>query len=462
MSSLANPEKNRLSTRNLILILITIVVYFVISSLPTQEGLTREGLKAIALMVCALIFWILDVMPIGVTALLFTVLQPIVGTVNPTAMASNFLPTTFFFSVACFLIGQAMLETGLGNRIVAGLLKISGKSPKKLLFLLMCATSLISFVIANLALSALMVPLLIKIFKANNMEPGKSNFAKSCLIGVPVAVSIGGVGTPAGSLPNYQVISLVQQISGETITFGQWAMIGIPLAIILTPLAYLVIVAIFKPEVDALDTEALTDMSNLGKLTVKEWGFIIIFAALIASWFLTDIAMPISGMLATCLFFLPKLEILNGKSFNKAINWNILMLICGSTGLAMAIFQTGAAEWIATTVLAPFTTTSPIIMILMVVAFTVFMHVLIPVNPSMVSVFVPIVAVFAPLMGVPVWVLILPLGYAVNCAFILPLDSVFALTYSSGYYSMRDLAKVGIPLSIVWVIIGTAIMFFFI
>ncbi|MCC8048252.1 MAG: DASS family sodium-coupled anion symporter [Oscillospiraceae bacterium] len=462
MSSLANPEKNRLSTRNLILILITIVVYFVISSLPTQEGLTREGLKAIALMVCALIFWILDVMPIGVTALLFTVLQPIVGTVNPTAMASNFLPTTFFFSVACFLIGQAMLETGLGNRIVAGLLKISGKSPKKLLFLLMCATSLISFVIANLALSALMVPLLIKIFKANNMEPGKSNFAKSCLIGVPVAVSIGGVGTPAGSLPNYQVISLVQQISGETITFGQWAMIGIPLAIILTPLAYLVIVAIFKPEVDALDTEALTDMSNLGKLTVKEWGFIIIFAALIASWFLTDIAMPISGMLATCLFFLPKLEILNGKSFNKAINWNILMLICGSTGLAMAIFQTGAAEWIATTVLAPFTTTSPIIMILMVVAFTVFMHVLIPVNPSMVSVFVPIVAVFAPLMGVPVWVLILPLGYAVNCAFILPLDSVFALTFSSGYYSMRDLAKVGIPLSIVWVIIGTAIMFFFI
>lgn len=462
MSSLANPEKNRLSTRNLILILITIVVYFVISSLPTQEGLTREGLKAIALMVCALIFWILDVMPIGVTALLFTVLQPIVGTVNPTAMASNFLPTTFFFSVACFLIGQAMLETGLGNRIVAGLLKISGKSPKKLLFLLMCATSLISFVIANLALSALMVPLLIKIFKANNMEPGKSNFAKSCLIGVPVAVSIGGVGTPAGSLPNYQVISLVQQISGDTITFGQWAMIGIPLAIILTPLAYLVIVAIFKPEVDALDTEALTDMSNLGKLTVKEWGFIIIFAALIASWFLTDIAMPISGMLATCLFFLPKLEILDGKSFNKAINWNILMLICGSTGLAMAIFQTGAAEWIATTVLAPFTTTSPIIMILMVVAFTVFMHVLIPVNPSMVSVFVPIVAVFAPLMGVPVWVLILPLGYAVNCAFILPLDSVFALTYSSGYYSMRDLAKVGIPLSIVWVIIGTAIMFFFI
>jgi di/tricarboxylate transporter len=75
-------------------------------------------------------------------------------------------------------------------------------------------------------------------------------------------------------------------------------------------------------------------------------------------------------------------------------------------------------------------------------------------------VFVPIVALFAPTMGLPVATLILPLAYAVNCAFILPLDAVFAVTYSSGHYTMRDLAKVGIPLSVVWVIIGTAIMLF--
>ncbi len=462
MTDLANGVKNRLSTRNLIIIIATVVIYFLITAIPCPEGLSIEGLKAIALMICALIFWILDVLPIGVTALLFTVLQPIVGTVNPSAMSANFLPTTFFFSIACFLIGQALLETGLGNRIVLGLMKISGNKPKRLLFLLMCVTSLVSFVIANLALSALMVPLLIRIFKDNGMEPGKSNFAKAALIGVPVAVSIGGIGTPAGSLPNFQVIALVQEICGETITFGQWAAIGIPLAIILTPLAYLVIVKIFKPEVDVLDAKTVEELKGMGPLSVKEWGFIIIFAVLIISWFVTDIAMPISAMIATSLFFLPKLEILNGKSFNKAINWNILMLICGSTGLALAIFQTGAAAWIANSVLAPFTSTSAIVMILMVIAFTVFMHVLIPVNPSMVSVFVPIVALFAPTMGLPVATLILPLGYAVNCAFILPLDSVFALTYAPGYYSMKDLAKVGIPLSIVWVIVGTAIMFFFI
>lgn len=465
MSELKAGVQKRLSTRNLIIVLACVVIYFAITAIPLPQGegaLTIQGLKAIALMVCALIFWILDVLPIGVTALLFTVLQPICGTVNPGAMSSNFLPTTFFFSVACFLIGQALLETGLGNRIVLGLMKISGNKPKRLLFLLMCATSLISFVIANLALSALMVPLLMKIFKDNDLELGKSNFAKACMIGVPVAVSIGGIGTPAGSLPNYQVIALAQSVAGETITFGQWAAIGIPLAVILTPLAYLVIVAIFKPEIKTLSNVTGDELKELGRMSVKEWGFIIIFAALIVSWFVTDYPMPVTGMIATCLFFLPKLEILNGESFKKAINWNVLMLICGSTGLAMAIFQTGAAAWIANTVMAPFTSASPIVMILVVVAFIVFAHVLIPVNPSMVAVFVPIVALFAPTMGIPAAALLLPLGYAVNCAFILPLDAVFAITYAPGCYSMRDLAKVGIPLSVLWVIVGTLIMIPFI
>lgn len=337
-------------------------------------------------------------------------------------------------------------------------MKISGNKPKRLLFLLMCATSAISFVIANLALSALMVPLLIKIFKDNGLEAGKSNFAKACMIGVPVAVSIGGIATPAGSLPNYQVMALAESVAGEVISFGQWAMIGIPLAVILTPLAYLVIIAIFKPEINVLSNKTTDELQNLGRLNKQEWGFIIIFAALIISWFVTDYPMPVTGMLATCLFFLPGLNILNGESFKKAINWNVIMLICGSTGLAMAIFQTGAAAWIANSVLAPFTGTSPIVMILMIVTFIVFAHVLIPVNPSMVAVFVPIVALFAPTMGVSAALLLLPLGYAVNCAFILPLDAVFAITYAPGYYSMKDLAKVGIPLSVLWVIVGTLIM----
>ena len=459
MAELTASTKSRLTTRNLAIVIITVVIYFLITAIPAPEGLGQPGLKAIALMICALIFWIFDVMPIGVTALLFTVLQPIVGTVNPNSMAANFMPTTFFFRAACFLIGQALLETGLGNRVVLGLLKIARNRPKRLLFLLMCVTSLISFVIANLALSAMMVPLLIKIFKANDMQPGKSNFAKACLIGVPIAISIGGCATPAGALPNYQAMALAAEISGEAITFGQWFTYGAPLAIILTPLAYLVVVKIFKPEVELLKSADLeAEYQSLGKMSFKEWAFIVIFALLIASWFLTDIAMPVSAMVACGVFFIPKLDILDGKSFNKAINWNVLMLICGSTGLAMAIFQTGAAAWIANTVLAPFTSTSPILMIGMIVFFAIFMHILIPVNPSMVSVFVPIVALFAPTMGLPVATLVLPLAYAVNCALILPFDPVFALTYSSGYYSMRDLPKPGIPISIIWVFVGTAVM----
>ena len=462
MNKELNQDK-KTSTRKLIIILIGIVVYIVLTILPTPDGLAYEGQKSIALMICALIFWVLDALPISVTALLFTVMQPLLGIVNPGAMASNFLPSSFFFTLSCFLIGQALLETGLGNRIVLLLLRASKNNPHKLLFLLMGVTSLISFVIANLALSAMMLPLMMKIFEENDLKPMQSKFAKAMLIGVPVAISIGGCGTPAGALPNYQVMSLTQQVTGVTITFWKWFALGAPLAIILTLLSYVIVITVFKPEMKELkNIDYNQRIKDLGGITAREIIFVVIFALLIASWFVfPNIPMPVTAIVACAIFFLPKLHILNGESFVKAVNWPVLMLLCGSTGLAMAIFQTGGAGWIANTVLQPFQSGSLIVIIAVLIFLTIYMHLLVPPNPSLVAVLVPIVGLFAMNMGVSVMVLILPLAYAANCAFLVPFDPVVGLTYSTGYYSMKDLPKVGVPISVVWIIVGTALMALF-
>ena len=456
------PAKN-LDLRRIVIIIATIIIYFIITNLPTPEGLTIEGQKSLALMVCALICWVLEVFPISVTALLFAVLQPIVGAVKPGEMAANYMPTSFFFCLACFLFGQAMLDTGLGNRIVLGLLQLSKNNPRRLLLLLMCVVSLISFVIANLALSAMMVPLLVRIFEENGLEPKKSNYAKACMIGVPLAISIGGCATPAGALPNYQALALAEQVTGETITFADWTAWGAPLAIILTPISYFIVMWVFKPEIKTLKViDYSSRIKELGRISWKEIFFIVVFGVLIVTWFtIPSIPMPVSAIVACAVLFLPKVEILTAESFNKAVNWHVLMLLCGSTGLAMAIFQTGAAQWIATSVLSPFTNSNLLVMIAVVILFTIYMHLLIPPNPSLVACLIPIVALFAPTMGVAVPVLVLPLAYAANMAALLPFDPVFGVTYAKGYYTMRDLPKVGVPMSIAWVIIGTALMAIF-
>jgi len=292
------------------------------------------------------------------------------------------------------------------------------------------------------------------------MQPMKSNFAKACLIGVPLAISIGGCATPAGALPNYQALALTEQVTGEVITFGDWFAWGAPLALILTPISYFIVLWIFKPEVKtlvAIDYDKR--IKDLGRVSGKEILFCLIFGITIATWFLIpSIPMPVSAIVACGVMFIPKINILNGESFNKAVNWHVLMLICGSTGLAMAVFQTGAAQWIATTVLAPFTTANLMVMIAAIILFTIYMHLLIPPNPSLVAVLVPIIALFAPTMGVPVPVLILPMAYAANMAALLPFDPVFGVTYAKGYYAMIDLPKVGVPTSIAWAIVGTALM----
>ena len=448
------------STRKAIIVVITLAVYFIITALPLPDGLEPEGLRAIALMVCAIIFWVLDVLPVGVTAIVFAVLQPLLNIVGPGPMAANFMPTTVFFVISCFLIGQALLETGLGNRIVLLILMAAKNKPRRLLFLLMVIPALISAVIANLALSAMMMPLLVKILEENEMKPLESSYAKALLIGIPVAISIGGFITPAGALPNYQAVAMTEAVTGYSISFGQWFIFGLPLAVILVPLSYLIIVRVFKPEVKELKViDYKSRLKELGPLTLREIMFVVIFALLIASWFVfPDIPMPISATVACGVFFLPKLELLNGASFNKAINWNVMLVFMGSTGLAMALFQTGAAAWIAGTVLSPFANTSVILIIAALIFLAVYMHLLVPPNPSLVAVLVPIVGLFALDAGIPVPLLILPMVYAINHAFLLPFDPVVGLTYSTGYYTMRDLPKAGIPISIVWIVVGSVLM----
>ncbi len=99
---------------------------------------------------------------------------------------------------------------------------------------------------------------------------------------------------------------------------------------------------------------------------------------------------------------------------------------------------------------------SSLVVILFVVVFTILIHLLVPVNPAIVSVMVPTLAAFAVSIGMNPAFLVIPMGFTVSAAFLLPLDPVPLMTYSSGHYKMGDYFKAGVPVCILWTIVMTA------
>lgn len=444
-------------------IIALLVIYFIVSSLPVSGTLTPEGLKAIALMIVVVICWITEAIPIAIASILFMFLQHIIGVMAMGPAVQNFATPTVIFVLSSFFLAFALAESGFSKRISMKLTVLSAGSPTKAIFYLMAATAILSTVISDVPATAAFFPIGLALIEKNNCKFGTSNFAKAMLIGIPFAALIGGVATPAGSSLNVLSLSLLKSAANIDVSFLTWSAIGIPVVIIMTPIAWFLMTKIFPSEIDKLvgieDIEK--EYAALGGMSAKEKKFITIFVLLLITWFTESIhkvPLPISTTIGAAVFFLPGIDLLTWNGTKNRIGWDTILLIGAANSLGTTLWKTGAAPWIAESVLGGLTSASAFTVILVVVIFTVLIHLLVPVNPAIVSILVPTLAALATTAGLNPAFLVVPMGFTVSAAFLLPLDPVPLITYQANYYKMSDYFKAGWPVSIAWTIIITAAM----
>lgn len=443
-----------------LLVIGLIILYLILSNLPCPAGLEPIGLKAIALMIIVVITWVTEVIPIAIASLLFVFIQGIIGLTTMPAAVANFATPTLLFVLSSFFLAFALEASGLSNRISMKLTVLSGGNPKKALLYLMVATALVSTVISDVPACAAFFPIGLALLKKNDCKVGASNFGKAMMIGIPFAALIGGVATPAGSSLNVLAISLMKTAINVDVTFTQWAGLGIPFVIVTLPLTWLILTWVFKPEIEHLQgiDDIQKDYQALGRISTKEIKFIVIFVILLITWFtesIHKIPLPASATIGAVLFFLPGINLLTWDGYKNKVGWNTILLIGAASSLGTALWKSGAAEWIANAALSGITGASMLVVVLFVVVFTILIHLLVPVNPAIVSIMVPSLAAFAASTGMSAALLIVPMAFTVSSAMLIPLDPVPLITYPAGYYNMKDFFKAGWPASLLWAIIMT-------
>ena len=134
------------------------------------------------------------------------------------------------------------------------------------------------------------------------------------------------------------------------------------------------------------------------------------------------------------------------------------MVIGGVTSLGQASSQTGLATWLAESALGGLQDWNAVALIAAVSAFTVVIHLLLPIAPVINAVMIPPIMVLGTAAGVNPALYALPVIFTASCAFLLPLDAVPLVTYSRGYYRMFDMVLPGLVISAVWVVLMTALL----
>ena len=452
------------STKKLFIGLGIAALYFIITALPAPDGLTPVGKKAIAMMLAAVLVWVFEVIPIAVSSILFTLLPVVAGIIPLPKVMAHFATPTVFFVFAMFCISIAFQNSGLNRRVVLWTSLRSRGNPSRLLFFLMMVSALLSTFLADIPVVAMMLPVAVLLLEKNRCEPGASPFGKAVMLGLPIACLIGGVGSPAGSAMIMLTIGLLQDTAKVHISFFEWMAIGMPMVLILTPVAWWAVIKVFPPEMDRLAGMELVEReyAELGPVTGREKLFFVILLINFILW-CTDkihgLPLPVVAVIGGSLFVLPRIQLIDWERDKCRIGWDILMLIGASNALGMIIWEQGGASWIANACLGDISGLPLAGVIAAISIFTIVIHLLIPVNTAIVAVLLPALAALAGTMGVNPAVLAIPMGFSVSAALLLPLDPVPLVTYPAGFYKMFDMFKPGCLISVVWVVVMTLVMF---
>lgn len=440
-----------------------IVFLGILWCLPTPQGLTREGYLSIIVMLATVLFWVTEAIPLVFTAVFFIVFPSVVNIVPLPKMMSNFATPVLFFSFSMFIMSTAFYNSGFSRRLVLMASLKSKGSPGKLLLYLMLASGLLSCFFADVPVIAVMVPIALIILQNNKCEEGKSSFGKAVMIGLPFACLIGGVGTPMGSATNLLVLNMLKDIVHVDISFLEWSCIGMPLVWILIPASWFVLMKVYKPELTELTgmEQVEEEYRSLGPLTASEKKFLLLLAINIAFWMadkIHHIPLPVAAVLGATLFLIPGINLIDWSRDHVKIGWEIIIMTGAANALGMMLYEQGAAAWIATTCLQGIAVMPLWLIIAVISAFTIVVHLLVPVNIAIVAVLLPTSVALAETMGINAAILAIPMGFSVSAALLLPLDLVSLISYNSGYYKMTDMFKPGTLVSLVWIVVVPVLM----
>ena len=452
---------------------------------PAPGGLAESGWMAAAVGIWMAIWWSTEAIPVSATALLPLVLfDPLEILPLRDAAASYANPTIYLF-LGGFMLAIALQACGLHRRIAFFILSYVATGARSIILGFMLVSAVLSMWMTNTSTTMMLLPIALSIISTLKEDPDaftekeKANFQLSLLLGIAYAATIGGMATLVGTPPNAFLAGFMNETYGLEIDFAKWMLVGVPLAIVLLPVAWFSLTRWIYPvafETPPAAQQRLKEQRRaLGNITPHEIRVGVIFSLVALAWMtspLIEKALAFDGlsdagiaMTAAVLLFVippkkPDRTALVTWDEMKDIPWGILLLFGGGLSLAAAVSESGLARWLGES-LVYLNAYGLIALILCGTAMVIFLTELTS-NLATAATFLPVVAVIALEVGGSPMSLAVPVTLAASCAFMLPVATPpNAIVFSSGYISIPQMARAGFILNILCVILVTVLSVFY-
>jgi sodium-dependent dicarboxylate transporter 2/3/5 len=476
-------EKGRRTTGLWLAPLVTVAFLL----LPIDMEYTQQALSAVLLGVVVL--WVTEPVPIPIGGLIGVSAVVVLGVAPADTALSAFGQSTIFTFIGAFILAQAMLKVGLARRFAFWILGLPGvgKSTFRVILAFGAITCLLSAFVSNTATVAMLLPtalgLLAVIAKlmqsrgvvAADFDPLRLRVGAALILMLAYGASVGGLLTPVGSPPNLIGRGLIEEATGERITFLQWTITALPICALMFVVLGAVLLLLNKPEIrriEGVEEYIRGERQAMGSLSRAEINTLIAFVTTVTLWIFpgvvalfTNADSPVytailehldEGIVAvlgaSLLFLLPtnwsKREYTLAWSDAVKIDWGTILLF--GTGLIFGALlkDTGLAETIGTAASSALGLSS----MFAISAFAVVLAILVSEttsNTASAAVVVPIIIPIAQAAGIDPIVPALSATFAASFGFMLPVSTPQnAIAYGSGVVPITTMIRSGFTFDI--------------
>ncbi|NHC22131.1 DASS family sodium-coupled anion symporter [Nocardioides sp. IC4_145] len=476
-------EKVRRTTGLVLAPLVTIVFLL----LPV--GLEDQQHKLAAVLLGVIVLWVTEPVPIPVGGFIGIAAIVMLGVVSADEALVPFGSSTVFTFIGAFILAQAMLKHGLARRFAMFVLNLRGvgTSTVRVVVAFGAITCLLSAFVSNTATVAMLLPTAIGILAviakllqsrgevAEDFDPLRLRVGAALMLMLAYGASVGGLLTPVGSPPNLIGRGLIEEATGERISFLDWVLMALPICALMFVALAVVILLLNRPETRRLEGVAdyvREEKAALGRFSVAERNTLIAFAVTVTLWILPGVVALVTGtdsstyetvsgrldegivaiLGASLLFLLPTKwedrEFTLRWSDAAKIDWGTVVLFGTGIVFGSLLESTGLAETLGTGASDLLGLSS----VLLITVFAVVLAIIVSEttsNTASAAVVVPIIIPIAMAADVNPFVPALAATFAASFGFMLPVSTPQnAIVYGSGTVPITTMIRTGVSFDV--------------
>jgi sodium-dependent dicarboxylate transporter 2/3/5 len=457
-------------------------------ALPLDMAPSQQTLAGI--LIGVIVLWITEPVPIPIGGLIGVAAIVLMGVAPVDDVLAPFGSSTIFTFIGAFILAQAMLSNGLARRFAFRILSLPGvgRTTNRVIIAFGLITAVLSAFVSNTATVAMLLPTALGILAViaglmeergvvkEGFDPTRVRVGVALMLMLAYGASVGGLLTPVGSPPNLIGRGLIEEATGETITFAEWMATALPICAVMFVGLASVLLLLNKPEIQQIsgvEEYVAQERREMGPLSRAEKNTLVAFGLTVSLWIFPGIVALVAGsdsetyttisdrldegvvavLGASLLFILPtnweKREFTLTWTQAARIDWGTILLFGTGIIFGSLLADTGLAETIGTS-------SSNALGLTSIVAITVFAVVLAILvsettsNTASAAVVVPIIIPIAQAASVDPFVPALAATFAASFGFMLPVSTPQnAVVYGSGVVPITKMIRSGASFDVI-------------